>query len=211
MERLTLDRFESMWFYYLARFVFRNFIRLFYGLKVYGQDRVPLQGGAVVAGNHISAYDPPLVGCVLPREVHYMAKRELFEKQPLRWVVERLKSFPVDRERNDTSAIKEALRRLKAGTAVGIFPEGTRHAEAGQAFHGAAFLAQRAQAPLVPTAIWREGRAYCVAFGDPLYPEGKSREEMVALTRRLMTQVEALIPAEARRHGQRAFAESPDE
>ncbi|CAN5466118.1 lysophospholipid acyltransferase family protein [soil metagenome] len=188
-----------MWFYYLSCFVFRNFLRLFYGLEVYGRDRVPLTGGAVIAGNHISAFDPPLVGSVLPREVDYMAKKELFERQPVRWVVERLKAFPVDREKGDTSAIKEALRRLRADTAVGIFPEGTRYAEAGQAFHGAAFLAQRARAPLIPTAIWREGRAYRVAFGEPIYPEGKSREEMVALTRALMARVQALIPPEAQR------------
>lgn len=193
-----MERLKSMWFYYLAQFVFRNFMRLFYGFRVYGRDKVPLSGGAVIAGNHISAFDPPLVGCILPREVNYMAKKELFERQPLRWVCERLKSFPVDRERNDTSAVKEALRRLRAGTAVGIFPEGTRYAEAGQAFHGAAFLAQRAQVPLVPTAIWREGRAYRIAFGDPIYPEGKSREEMVALTQTLMARVQALIPPEAR-------------
>jgi 1-acyl-sn-glycerol-3-phosphate acyltransferase len=186
-----------MWFYYFAGFIFRNYLRLFFGLGVYGRENVPQSGGLVVASNHISWYDPPLVGCVLPREVRYMAKKELFEKQPMRWLAVALRSFPVDREGNDTGAIKEALRILRAEGAVGIFPEGTRYAEVGQAFHGAAFLAQRAKAPLLPVALWREGRRFGIRFGEPIYPQGKSREEMVALTEELMKRVRAMIPKTA--------------
>jgi 1-acyl-sn-glycerol-3-phosphate acyltransferase len=188
-----------MWFYYLAGFIFRNYLRLFFGLSVYGRENVPQTGGLVVASNHISWYDPPLVGCVLPREIRYMAKKELFERQPMRWLATALRSFPVDREGNDTGAVKEALRILRAGGAVGIFPEGTRTAQAGQAFHGAAFLAQRAKAPLLPVALWREGRRFGIRFGEPIYPKGKSREEMVALTEELMRRVRAMIPETASR------------
>ncbi len=188
-----------MWFYYLTGFIFRNYLRLFFGLRVYGRENVPLEGGLVVASNHISWYDPPLVGSTIPREIRYMAKKELFQKQPMRWLAQALKSFPVDREGPDTGAIKEALRFLQAGKAVGIFPEGTRYAEAGQAFHGAAFLAQRAKAPLLPVALWREGRRFCIRFGEPIYPQGKSRQEMVTLTEELMRRVRAMIPETASR------------
>jgi 1-acyl-sn-glycerol-3-phosphate acyltransferase len=184
-----------MWFYYFFGFVFRLYIKLFFGLTVYGREKVPEAGGVVVAGNHISSYDPPLIGItLLPREINYMAKKELFQKHPMRWFALALQSFPVDRQRNDTGAVKEALRRLRAGTAIGIFPEGTRHAQEGQAFNGAAFLAQRAQAPLVPVALWREGRAFCIRYGDPIYPEGKSREEMTTLTDELMKRISDMIP-----------------
>ena len=91
-------------------------------------------------------------------------------------------------------AIKEALRYLKEGLAVGIFPQGTRASTDKEALDGAAFLAQRAGVPLLPTAIWREGRKFRVRFGEPISPQGRSREEMSAMTQQLMTRIDALLP-----------------
>ena len=192
---------RRLWFYYLASFVVRNYARIFHGFRVIGLELIPkAEGrGLIIAGNHISSFDPPLIGSIVPREIHFMAKRELFEKQPLRWVVEHLMAFPIDRTKGDTKGIKEALRFLKSGVAIGIFPQGTRNAGDAAALDGAAFLAQRAGVPLQPVAIYEERGKLRIRFGAPFEPQGKSREEMSQLTHTLMAQINALIPAQARK------------
>ena len=198
---ISPQRLRTHWFYYLAAFAVRNYARLFLGLKVYGVENVPRTPGLVLASNHFSTFDPPMIGSVVPREVHFMAKKELFESQPMRWLSVHLMAFPVDRSKSDMRAIKEALRHLKEGSAVGIFPQGTRNAADKDALDGAAFLAQRADVPLLPAAIWREGRNFRVAFGEPITPQGRSRDEMSALTRELMSRIDALLPEKAEEAG----------
>ena len=186
---------QGIWFFYFGRFVFAVYARLFLNLKVYNAHKVPREGGLVVVSNHFSSLDPPVMGVSVPRETNYMAKKELFEHRYLRALWLGLRAFPVDREGNASGAIKESIRRLRRGVAVGIFIQGTRSAEAA-ALDGAAFIAQRADSPLQPAAIWREGRRYRVRFGDPIYPEGKSREETSRLTQVLMTRINELLPEE---------------
>jgi 1-acyl-sn-glycerol-3-phosphate acyltransferase len=172
---------------------FALYIRLAYGLRIEGAEHVPRTGGCIVASNHFSGWDPPVVGVATPRQVHFMAKRELFASPFLAWVLRSVMAFPVDRTANDIGAVKEALRRLKAGHTVGIFFEGTRHADAKAVMGGAAFLAQRAAVPIVPAAIWREGRRFRVAFGPPLRPQGTSKEEAATLTTDLAQRVREML------------------
>ena len=183
-------------FYFFATIVVRAYLALAHGLRVTGREHVPPVGGCVIAVNHISAWDPPVLGIATPREIHVMAKKELFASWVMRRVLRGLRVFPVDREGNDIGAIKEALRRLQRGHAIGIFFEGTRNLAGDAAPHlGAAYLAQRAGVPLVPAAIWREGRAFRVAFGAPLSAAGRSRAAMAETTDRLVAAVRALIPS----------------
>lgn len=171
-------------------------LRLVYGLRVRGQEHVPRAGGCIIAANHISAWDPPVVGVSVPREVHFMAKKELFEKPWMARLMRGLRVFPVDRRAQDVGAIKEALRRLQRGHAVGVFFEGTRNVTGDVAAHqGAAFLAQRAGVPLIPTAVWREGRRFRVVFGAPLLAEGRDREAAARLTDAMVAEVRALMPS----------------
>ncbi len=186
--------FHPNWFMPTATFLVRGFARLFYGLHVTGLENVPQQGGAVVACNHVSTWDPPIVGVSINRKLEFMAKKELFESPFLRAVMRGLRAFPVDRHGQDIGAIKEALRRLKAGRAIGIFVQGTRNAGEAAALDGASFLAQRAQVPVVPAAIWRQGRAFHVAFGPPLTPSGRTREDATELTGTVMERIQELIP-----------------
>src|SRR5690606_3214117 len=97
-------------------------------------------------------------------------------------------------ERQDIGAIKESLRRLKADRSIGIFVQGTRSAGDAEALDGAAFLAQRGRVPLVPAAIWREGRRFHVRFGPPLHAEGSGRDDAKALTEAVMERIDGLIP-----------------
>jgi 1-acyl-sn-glycerol-3-phosphate acyltransferase len=183
-------------FYVFAAAVVRWYVALVYGLRVIGQEHVPRVGACVVGVNHISAWDPPILGVATPREIHVMAKKELFSTWLMRRVLRGLRVFPVDREANDIGAIKEALRRLQRGHAIGIFFEGTRNVTGDAEPHlGAAYLAQRAGVPLIPTAIWREGRAFRVAFGTPLSAEGRSRAALTETTDRLVAAVQALMPS----------------
>ena len=183
-------------FYRLAAFLVRVYVSLVYGLRITGTEHVPRTGPCVVGSNHVSAWDPPVVGLSVPREIHFMAKKELFEHWLPRRVFRALRVFPVDRAVNDVGAVKEALRRLQSGHAIGIFFEGTRNVRGdATARQGAAFLAQRTGAPLVPAAIWREGRAFRVAFGPPIRTEGRPRGDVAALTAELELAVKALLPS----------------
>jgi len=194
LSRLT----QGKWFFWTGRTAFLGYAKLAYGLKVEGAELVPREGGLVVAANHFSSLDPPVLGVSVPREIHFMAKKELFEKPLMRALVLGLRAFPVDRERSDLGAIKHSLRLLKDGLAVGIFAQGTRNAGDKEALDGAAFLAARGKVPLQPAAIWREGRRFRVRFGEPLTPAGSGREEIGALTEELMRQINALLPDEER-------------
>jgi 1-acyl-sn-glycerol-3-phosphate acyltransferase len=182
--------------YALAVVVVRLVVGLGYGLRVTGQEHVPRVGGCVIGANHFSAWDQPVLGVAMPREIHVMAKKELFRTWFMRRLLRGLRVFPVDRASNDIGAVKEALRRLQRGHAIGIFFEGTRNPSGtAAAQQGAAYLAQRAAVPLVPAAIWREGRRFHVRFGPALPAVGRSREEMTLATERLATAVRALIPS----------------
>lgn len=180
------------WLYRLGYLFFWLLVRPFYGLRVHDVEHVPRTGSCVIAANHDSAWDPPVIGLATQHFVQFMAKRELFANRIVAAAMRGVGAFPVDRERNDVGAIKEALRRLQAGGVVGVFFEGTRRPEAKAAMGGAAFLAQRSGAALVPTAIWREGRRFHVRFGAPLRAEGRSRGEVETLTAAVRDRVQAL-------------------
>lgn len=199
------------WLYRTGWVLVRGFARLVWHLEVVGAARVPLEGGLIVASNHLSVLDPPLIGCACPRELRYMAKAELFEHRLFARFIRRLGAFPVERGTADVGAIKTALRLLGEGHAVLIFIEGTRGT--GEYLlpptPGATLLARQSGAPVVPTAIvgtekaWRKGtklprRAHIkVAFGEPLdyqklFGTRTDRTARDAFTELIMERIEAL-------------------
>lgn len=190
LERL----FSPVWFMPTAIWLVRAYATIFHGLRVTGLEHVPQGVGLVVACNHESGWDPPIVGVSINRRLEFMAKKELFEKPLSRAVMRGLRAFPVDREGQDLGAIREAIRRLKDGRAIGIFVQGTRNSGDAEALDGGSFLAQRAGTPVLPAAIWREGRKFRVAFGPALEAHGKTREDASALTRSVMQAITALLP-----------------
>jgi 1-acyl-sn-glycerol-3-phosphate acyltransferase len=112
------------------------------------------KGPLVVAGNHISHFDPPALSCTLPRQVDFMAMQELFETPVGRTFCTAVGCFPVSRNKNDTQAVRTALERLKAGRAVFVFAEGGLRSGADSVIEGAplppgaAVLAQMAKCPV---------------------------------------------------------------
>ena len=166
--------------YRILHVIFPAFFRLL-GAKDYGAEHVPQEGGVIVAANHMSNWDPPFLASFLERPVSYMAKQELFEIPIFGTVIRWLFAFPVRRGEADRSAVKAAVKELRAGRCVGIFPEGTRSKD-GEVHHfgaGVALLASMSNAPVVPAAILGTNRmgGLKVAYGEPIFFEGKANRE----------------------------------
>lgn len=100
--------------------------RILFNLKVTGQENIPLTGGMLIAANHVSYVDPPAIGCVLPRQVYFMAKQELFNHIFLRGLLNRINTFSINRRGSSLEAFKKILSLLGKGNGVVIFPEGQR-------------------------------------------------------------------------------------
>jgi 1-acyl-sn-glycerol-3-phosphate acyltransferase len=147
--------------YSILRPLVMVFARAWFRLSVAGAELVPRDGALLLASNHSSLLDPPLIGCMLSRQLDYMAKAELFRIPGLGWLIRRLNAHPVDRSGSDSAALRLALRLLGDGRAVVVFPEGTRGAEGrlGPAHAGAGMLAALSGAPVLPVYIQGTGRA----------------------------------------------------
>jgi len=162
-------------FYAFAHAFVGLLFRTLFRYRVIGAEKIPRDGALVIAANHISNFDPPILGVALPRPVSYMAKKELFALPVLKTILPWLYAFPVDREAGGTGALRAALRMLKEGRCVGIFPEGGRNVTGtNDEKAGAAFLAAASGAPVIPAAIvgTRRLRPFgrvTVVFGDPMH------------------------------------------
>jgi 1-acyl-sn-glycerol-3-phosphate acyltransferase len=171
--------------YGIAKAILRPSTSLLFAARAVGTENVPLTGGLVVAANHRSYLDPPLLGTWFPRTIHFMAKKELFAIPVLGWLIARTHAFPVDRERADLGSIRRALHILQDGGVIGIFPEGTRNLDGeAKARGGAVMLAATAGCPVVPVALVgtkdaaRRLRAsdVQVRIGSPIVFQGSARK-----------------------------------
>lgn len=135
--------------FYMIRF------KLVYRLEVYGKENIPDNNNFIIAANHLSTLDPPLVCAVMNRGVAYMAKKELFENPFMRWWLNWLGAFAVDREKLSVSTIKTVKNLKETSWVLGIFPQGTRQ-EAGEISHitkGFATLAKSTKCGILPIGI----------------------------------------------------------
>jgi len=197
-----------------VRATFGRLVLLLFRTRLEGAERIPA-GGALLAGNHVSYLDPVLLWCASPRKVHFMAKRELFERGIVAWLLPRFWGFPVNRGEPDRTAIVTATELLRSGELVGVFPEGSRRdtesGEAlGQAHGGAAFIALRAGTPIVPVGFSGTERAMPrgsrfprfvrtrITVGEPIdpqavAPEAGRKERVEAVTAQMMAAIERLL------------------
>lgn len=158
--------------------------RLCLQLRVVGGEYVPAWGGAIIAANHVSYLDIPLLGCALKRRADFVGKAELFRNPVLSFLFRRLGGVPIKREGIDRIAISEAVRRLRAGHLVVFYPEGTR-SEDGRLQPpkpGIGMVAARAKVPIIPALIEGTGEVLpkrskrlrfhpvIIRFGPPLDP-----------------------------------------
>lgn len=140
----------ARWLLVRGRPTSRWLIRRRYDVRVHHAEKFPAHGPVVVAGNHVGFVDGPLMAIFAPRPVHALTKEEMFNGA-LGWFLRRAGQVPLDRFHTDPLAVRTALRVLRDGHAVGVFPEGTRGPGDLQEFHtGAAYLALVTGAPVVP-------------------------------------------------------------
>lgn len=177
--------------YRVLRAIFRLIFSVLFRWRVIGRENIPLTGGVIIAPNHTSNIDPPLVGSAMRRRVTVMAKKELFVSALFAFIIKRLGAFPINRGSGDRAAIKLALSLLQEGHALLLFPEGTRSktGKLGKPQPGVAMMAMKSQVPVVPVAVsgtykfFRNGiwfPRFTVRFGKPVYPpEGQSTKEML--------------------------------
>jgi 1-acyl-sn-glycerol-3-phosphate acyltransferase len=160
--------------YAVSRLIVAAFLTAAYRMRSFGSASVPRDGAVLLVANHQSYLDPPAVGvAVRHRHLDYLARAGLFESKVLGTMLTAFNSVPISEDGGDTRAIKEILRRLGAGRAVLIFPEGTRSPDgAMRPFkRGIALLVKRAQCPVVPVAVegcydaWPRDRAAPSVWG----------------------------------------------
>ena len=177
-------------------------------LNVEGTENIPQEGPLVIASNHLSLLDPPVIGVAAPRKVHFMAKQELFVPI-LGDIYKALGAFPVRRGGADRAAIKHGIDILKDNKVLAIFPEGTRSktGKLGKAEPGALMMASKAMATIVPccvigTDFQRQGRIWpkvTVRFGKPIYfpvDAVVNKEFLHDMTENLMQHIAALQAGE---------------
>ncbi len=162
-----------------------------FGMRVTGQGNVIRKKRVIIAPNHISSWDPPLVGVASPRELYFLAKEDLFIPNPFFAALIRFyNAIPIKRETGGKDALKKAIKLLREEKAVVIFPEGTRNKtdeELLEFKEGVALLAIKTNSPVVPTCIRGPRKPFWtwilrkerleIKFGEPLYPSqfnGKS-------------------------------------
>jgi len=191
-------------FYSLVCFLFVVFYTTLFRCKVHGRENIPA-GGFILCSNHISWFDPPLVGCTLwKRKVYFMAKEELFSNRLFSLVLRKLNAFPVKRDRADRRAIQYALALLKEDGIVGMFPEGTRSKTGSmqELLDGAALLALKSNVPVLPVAVkgpYRLFRPVRVYIGNPLYfnnyKKGKkyTREDLKEISKNIREGINSLL------------------
>lgn len=173
--------------YNFAANVVKIILNIFGRIKVYNKEKLPEKDGYIIACTHTGWVDILWLGVsLLPKQIHYMAKKELFQTKFTKWLMTVLNAFPVDRDNPGPSTIKVPRKLLKEGKIIGIFPSGTRTTEEVPLKRGAVTIAAYGKAPIVPAAYvgpnnfkdllkFQKPR---LIFGDPIYlPEDQPKRE----------------------------------
>ena len=205
------------WFYWPGTAIIGLVARLLWGARVEGSEHIPSEGPFILVGNHSSNLDPLILGWAVGnrsgRMIHFMAKAEMLRWPVLGWLATQSAVFFVRRGEGDRSAQRFALEALAAGRPIALHPEGTRsrdgHVKAGKS--GAAFLAMRSGAPLLPAGIAGTQKIFpggskiphasriSIRVGEPFMlphvPEGRiDRATLAAGTERIMAAIAELLP-----------------
>jgi 1-acyl-sn-glycerol-3-phosphate acyltransferase len=168
--------------YFAGWSAYRILFTVYFRWQVYHSERVPLQGSVILAANHASFLDPPLVGSGLPRDINYLARKTLFRYPVLGWILRSVNAVPVDRD-GGGAGLKAIMERLHSGGAIILFPEGTRtlNGELQPARSGVGLTVIKSEAPVVPVRVfgtyeaWGKGVKFprphrvAVKYGEPMH------------------------------------------
>ena len=191
----------------VAKFTALNFFRL----QVYGRENLIEEGPAIIASNHQSFLDPPVVGICMERELHYLARKTLFDIPLLGRLLTLLPVVGVDRDGADMSALKSVIRLVKEGGSTIVFPEGTRSTDGAlqAAKPGLGLIVAKTLAPVVPVRVFGafdafprgakfpHSAAVTVVIGKPLHftkadTAGDPREVYQRISDQVMSRIAAL-------------------
>ncbi|WP_082233978.1 lysophospholipid acyltransferase family protein [Halobacillus massiliensis] len=144
-----------------------------YRIKVVGKENIPKEGPVIICSNHISNFDPPVVGITNSRNIYFLAKEELFKNKFIGGILKRVHAFPIKRGMRDRDALRKGIQILNENHALGLFPEGTRQrsGEIGKGLAGVGFFALRSKALIVPCAIigpYEKWKPLKVVYGKPM-------------------------------------------
>lgn len=198
-------------FYTVVRALVKPFFILKYHTRYVGRENVPDSGAYIIASNHRRAVDPILLCAGLKRQIHFMAKAELFKNKFVGWFLGRLGAFPVERGKTDRGSIKHFEQLLSNGKIMGIFIEGTRSKD--DQFlppkNGVSLIAYDTKTPVIPVCITQIGKKHVIHFEKPLsledmgFEKGGAREFRNA-SRLIMDRIKDIRAsdiAEAQNHG----------
>ena len=169
--------------YYGVKYFLLGLFRIFYGMKIYGAKNF-VEGGAIIAANHVSFLDPPIVAIAAPGEVHFLARDTLFRNPAFGGLIRTLNAHPISGKAGDVALFRIMTTMLKEGKKVILFPEGTRSfdGELQEVRPGVGMLAAKSGAAIIPTYVagahkaWGRGKKFprifcrvaCV-FGTPIF------------------------------------------
>jgi 1-acyl-sn-glycerol-3-phosphate acyltransferase len=171
--------------YFIGWSFYRTLFATYFRWQVYSSERVPLQGPVILAANHASFLDPPLVGSGLKRDINYLARKSLFRFPVLGWILRAVNAVPVDRDGGGAAGLKAIMDRLRAGGAIILFPEGTRTQDGRfqPARSGIGLTVIKSMAPVVPVRVFGTYEAWgrhvrfpkphrvAVKYGQPMHFE----------------------------------------
>jgi len=196
--------------YYPSIWFVKSLLLTITRFQVVGVGNVPKTGPLIVVSNHLSRADPPIIGAGIPRRIVFMAKEELFRSPLMALIVKGFGAFPVRKQGADRDALRQAQEVLEKGLALGVFPEGTRSKTAvlQPGMLGAAFIALRTGAPVLPVGIYgTEGLnaarllrhpAITLHIGEPFTvapAQGRvTRQALQDLTAHIMERIAQLLP-----------------
>ncbi len=180
-----------------------SIINKLYKIEYAGVENVPENGGFILASNHMHALDPVFIGVGMEkRQLHFMGKKELFENPVAKYFLTKLNGFPIVRGSADSDALNYAIRVVKEGNILGIFPEGTRSKDykPARAKSGVAMIAHQSKADVLPVSIYtsddlKKGTKLTIRFGEVIpyenlgLSEDATREEIKGCAKMIMGEI----------------------
>lgn len=171
----------------IIRFCIIVYCKIVYRVKIEGTENIPQEGALIFCGNHRTYLDPPLIVVTAGRHMRFLAKEELRKNPFFAFLGMVFEGIYVKRDSKDISALKEAVKTLKAGKCIGLFPEGTRNGlekNDGKLKNGASYLALKTGAKIVPVGIIGPSKPFTknkIVYGEPLdfskFCEGRKPEK----------------------------------
>lgn len=157
MKGKNREPLTSLASYHLLKWsVVSPLLHTYFRVKIYGAEKVPQSGGLIAVSNHASYLDPPLLSNCVRRPVAFMAKEELFKTPGLKQIIQVYGAYPVKRSTGDRAALRAATTAIESGWIAAIFLQGSRSNDGTitDPKLGAAWIAAKTQAPLLPISLW---------------------------------------------------------